>query len=220
MGNRAIVKPVGLDVGVYLHWYGGVKNIEAFLAYCKMKKYRGFGGTNADSYGVARFVQVVGNFLGGGLSIGIVSIPKDVKKYAEESWLDNGLYLVDEWDIVGHYGFEPYSYEDEDKDGLKYRLLGIDGAQPQREQLGRSYIFADPVDPKALKLGDKVMIYYPESDKGVEIHEVVGFGKEGIYAGYPYTNRYGNPETYKKNPNNYILESVRVADPNASLTWH
>ena len=216
MGNRAIVKPVGMNIGVYLHWNGGPNSVEAFLTYCELKKYRSFGGLNADGYGIARFCQVVGNFFGGGLSIGIDTIPRDVEKFANESWLDNGVYEVSDWKVVKHYGPGPYT---EGYD-IKEMLLNIDKAQPEKERLGMSYILSNPVDPKTLNIGDKVMLYDPESSKGVEVHEVVGFGKEGIYAGYPYTNHYGNPETYKKNPNNYILEPVRVADLNASLTWH
>ena len=68
MGNRAIVKPEGKDIGVYLHWNGGIDSVTAFLKYCELKQYRGFD----DEYGIARFTQVVGNFFGGGLvAVGI-----------------------------------------------------------------------------------------------------------------------------------------------------
>lgn len=67
MGNRAIVKPEGKDVGVYLHWNGGIDSVTAFLKYCELKQHRGFD----DEYGMARFCQVVGNFFGGNLSLGI-----------------------------------------------------------------------------------------------------------------------------------------------------
>lgn len=54
MGNRAIVKPIDMNIGVYLHWNGGPKSVEAFLTYCELKKYRSFGGSNADGYGICR----------------------------------------------------------------------------------------------------------------------------------------------------------------------
>ena len=60
MGNRAIVKPEGKDIGVYLHWNGGIDSVTAFLKYCELKEHRGFD----DSYGMARFCQVVGNLFG------------------------------------------------------------------------------------------------------------------------------------------------------------
>ena len=44
MENRAIVKPKDQNVGVYLHWNGGIDSVTAFLEYCKLKDYRDFGG--------------------------------------------------------------------------------------------------------------------------------------------------------------------------------
>lgn len=38
MGNRAIVKPEGKDIGVYLHWNGGIDSVTAFLKYCELKR--------------------------------------------------------------------------------------------------------------------------------------------------------------------------------------
>lgn len=43
MGNRAVITTVGAtdnDIGVYLHWKGGVESVEAFLTYCDMKGFR------------------------------------------------------------------------------------------------------------------------------------------------------------------------------------
>ena len=43
MGNRAVItKDRDLyGIGVYLHWNGGRDSVEAFLAYCDLKRYRG-----------------------------------------------------------------------------------------------------------------------------------------------------------------------------------
>ena len=98
MGNRAIVKPEGKDIGVYLHWNGGIDSVTAFLKYCELKEHRGFD----DSYGMARFCQVVGNFFGGSLSIGIETGVNEDE--VEDYWLDNGIYVVKDWDIVRHVG--------------------------------------------------------------------------------------------------------------------
>ena len=75
MGNRAVITTSksldvarSTDIGVYLHWNGGRDSVEAFLKYCKLKGYR---SPETDCYGWARFCQVIGNFFGGGLSLGI-----------------------------------------------------------------------------------------------------------------------------------------------------
>lgn len=82
-------------VGVYLHWNGGRSSIEGFCEACRRLKFR---GPASDSYGVARFVQVVANFFGnGGLSVGVDTLERsDTDNY------DNGVYVVDDnWNIVG-----------------------------------------------------------------------------------------------------------------------
>lgn len=95
MGNRAIIKPCDMNIGLYLHWNGGRDSVEAFLQYCKMKGYRGLGQDSP--YGLARLCQVISNYFGGGMSIGIVSC-LGTKEDAE--WFDNGVYVVKDWDIV------------------------------------------------------------------------------------------------------------------------
>ena len=48
MGNRAVIQMKGSNVGIYLHYNGGRDSIEGFLAYCKLRDFRG------DDYGMAR----------------------------------------------------------------------------------------------------------------------------------------------------------------------
>lgn len=82
-------------VGVYLHWNGGRASIEGFCEACRRLKFR---GPARDSYGVARFIQVVCNFFGSdGLSCGVDTLERsDTNNY------DNGVYVVDDnWNIVG-----------------------------------------------------------------------------------------------------------------------
>lgn len=82
-------------VGVYLHWNGGRDSVEAF---CEVCRRMGFRGGASDSYGVARFVEVVANFFrNGGLSVGVDTLDRsDCNNY------DNGVYVVDDgWNIVG-----------------------------------------------------------------------------------------------------------------------
>ena len=82
-------------VGVYLHWNGGRASIEGFCEACRRLKFR---GPASDSYGVARFVQVVANFFGnGGLSVGV-----DTLEHSDTNNYDNGVYVVDDnWNIIG-----------------------------------------------------------------------------------------------------------------------
>lgn len=126
MGNRAIVKPEGKDIGVYLHWNGGIDSVTAFLKYFELKQHRGFD----DKYGMARFCQVVGNFFGGNLSLGIETDVRESE--VEDYWLDNGIYVVKDWEIVRHIGGEDY-HEGYDLDEF---LKEIDVRQPLKEQLG------------------------------------------------------------------------------------
>lgn len=206
MGNRAIIKPKGIDVGVYLHWNGGIDSVTAFLEYCKMKEHRAFGGKFADGYGIARFCQVVGNFFGGSLSIGIEPTV-DVSIEGAE-FLDNGIYIVDGWDIVdricpsdGREGYE-----------LKEMLLEIDYKQPESEQLGEDYILAEVVDAKDLEVGDKV--YILNYNGKPETFTVMGVAPEGTFrngdvSNLPYVDKYERDGDYSWNINNYIRGKVR-----------
>ena len=138
MGNRAVVKPYNNHIGVYLHWNGGPESIDAFLTYCKLKKFREF----EDAYGLARFCQVVGNFFGGELSLGIEEA-FEKKDYIGS--LDNGIYEVRGWDVVDHITEEniektdlcpldTYSYDNLDL------VKAINASQPEKEQLDEDYL--------------------------------------------------------------------------------
>ena len=210
MGNRAIIKPKDSNIGVYLHWNGGINSVTAFLEYCKLKGYRDFGGKNADGYGVARFVQVVSNFFGGGDSIGIEKDVKETEVYAKG--LDNGIYVIDGWDIVkricGNNIVENYSIQD--------MLISIDEAQPTKEQLGKEFFESELVDVSDLNIGDKVYVYDGLNCK-YNKHIVVGIGyKDSIVNGYnveniPIIDKYCNDNgSYRDNANNYLLRVDKV----------
>ena len=103
--------------------------MEAFLTYCKM---RGFRAPEKDDYGWARLCQIIGNFFGGGLSIGVNQCCKlDCRNG------DNGVYVIKDWEIVGRQynrGGEQRSYD------LLEMLLGIDESQPEKDRLGKEMI--------------------------------------------------------------------------------
>ena len=198
MGNSAIVKAIGNDnKGVYLHWNGGRDSVEAFLKYCSMRGFRSF----EDDYGMARFTQIVSNFLGGdGLSIGITDEPLN--------WgTDNGIYEVEGWEIVGRKDFEGREQRSYD---LLELLIAIDEAQPTKQQLG-DYITAEEVETSTIKIGDNV--YMRELDGTFKKYQVVGMGEDRFIngsnrLGQPFVNKYGRDGDYSQNPNNYITEAT------------
>ena len=95
MGNRAILafedkkKRDHASIGIYLHWNGGRDSVRGFLQVAK--EY----GLRSGDYGIARLTQIIGNFMGGTVSLGV-----GVVERMDSS--DNGIYWIDEnYDIVG-----------------------------------------------------------------------------------------------------------------------
>lgn len=80
MGNRAIITTHERKIGLYPHWNGGRDTVEPLLRYCELQGYR---PPSSDSYGCACICQVVGNFFGGTLSVGI-------GPYADDAGMDPG----------------------------------------------------------------------------------------------------------------------------------
>jgi hypothetical protein len=71
MGNRAVItldqEPTDDSIGIYLHWNGGPESVLAFAEAAKQ-----FGVRTSDvSYGTARLAQIIGNYFGGTLSLGV-----------------------------------------------------------------------------------------------------------------------------------------------------
>lgn len=201
MGNRCLIVPKGNEtIGVYLHWNGGIDSVTAFLKYCEYKGYRGF---DAD-YGIARFCQVVGNWFGGGLSLGVMPINGSLEECAKG--LDNGIYIVEGWEIVDHIGnqYSPEGYD------LTETLISIDEAQPIKEQIGKGFFSAEEVEPTDLEIGDR-FYYYDALEGTYSIETVAGLGRRyGDMVDFPYMNKYRNDCCGEKvNPNNFIREKVR-----------
>lgn len=80
MGNRAIITTQERKIGLYLHWNGGRDTVEPLLRCCELQGYR---PPSSDSYGWARICQVVGNFFGGTLPVGI-------GPYTDDAGMDPG----------------------------------------------------------------------------------------------------------------------------------
>jgi hypothetical protein len=89
MGNRAVItlakKPTSNSVGIYLHWNGGAESV---LAFAEAAKHFGVR-LHDETYASARLAQIIGNFFGGTLSVGVGILKQlDCENY------DNGTYKV------------------------------------------------------------------------------------------------------------------------------
>jgi len=90
MGNRAVItfdkNPTANSVGVYLHWNGGAESVLAFLEACNHFAVR---DDSDPAYQLGRFLQIVGNYFGGTISLGVGTLDRlDCQNY------DNGVYRV------------------------------------------------------------------------------------------------------------------------------
>jgi hypothetical protein len=92
MGNRAVItldqNPTLDSLGIYLHWNGGPESVLAFAQAAHDLGALGRLGEHND-YPLARLVQVIGNFFGGTLSLGVDKIGR-----LDHDNGDNGLFVV------------------------------------------------------------------------------------------------------------------------------
>tara|TARA_Y100000114_G_scaffold155771_1_gene180816 strand:- start:1661 stop:2083 length:423 start_codon:yes stop_codon:yes gene_type:complete len=102
MGNRAVItikdknRPKEDWSSLYLHWNGGRDSVEPFLKVAKL-----YGIRCEPSYGIARLSQLIGNYFGGTLSLGVGTYKQlDTDNY------DNGVYIIDNWQIVEREYFD------------------------------------------------------------------------------------------------------------------
>ena len=129
MGNRGVITTEDKKIGIYLHWNGGLDSVNAFLTYCKLRKFR---APERDSYGWARLCQVIGNYFGRDLSVGI-----GLYETMDCNNGDNGVYIIRNWNVVGRE-FAPArecSLYD-----LADFVVEIDKCQPEDDRLGEEFI--------------------------------------------------------------------------------
>ena len=181
MGNKAMLISENNHVGIYLHWNGGLDSVGAFLKYCELRGFRGFD----HDYGKARFCQVVGNFFGGGMSMGIEYF-ENIRDL-EDWWLDNGVYIISGWEIKKRL-YTPHENELEWEYNLEF-LKYIDERQPESEQLG-DYLESEDVDASELEIGD--VIFIPTIDCGFRQAAIAGISEEGIPYHDSYAHGYDN----------------------------
>lgn len=134
MGNRAVITTAKGDnktkLGIYLHWNGGRDSVRAFLRYAKMRQFR---APETDNYGWARLAQIIANYFGkDGTSIGV----DIVDRLDCDNW-DNGVYLIENWEIVGR---EYFNGVEQDRYPLDQMLFEIDASQPADQRLGEERI--------------------------------------------------------------------------------
>ena len=200
MGNRAVITTRNAwrncGVGVYLHWNGGRDSVEAFLKYCELKGYR---SPDEDCYGWARLCQVVGNYFGGGLSVGI-----DTLWHLDRNNGDNGVYIIEGWKIVDRYYFDG---QEQDAYGLNEMLLDIDGAQPEPERIS-GYLEAEEKMIDEVAVGDEIVIVDWNGTVKDDL-KVLGIGEKDKRVngedveGVPYVDMYTRFDP-SDNINNYI----------------
>lgn len=215
MGNRAVITAKNSNVGVYLYWNGGRDSVEAFCEYCRLKHYR--SPAEDDAYAFARLAQVVGNYIGGELSVGVVN----PSGYSAE-YLDNGVYYIGEdWEIAGRDYPWPY-FQEQARYELRCMLHDIDECQPTSERL-EDFLDGRDVPTSTLKQGDSVWVfdhYRKFGDRyaaGYCLREVIGFGEGRVngqdVTGVPYVDIFGDPSIEPSdNINCYLRENTyRIA---------
>lgn len=208
MGNSAVITTAkGVrkgGLGIYVHWNGGRDSIEAFLKYCELKQYRPLSGD--DGYGFARLAQVIGNYFGGGTSVGIEYLTPGTNICT-----DNGTYIVDGWEIVGRIDAPS---REQHKYSLNEMLKDIDDSMPASERLGKCFFDSKLVPVDEIEIGDVVLMCDP-IDGVYTKHTIIGFGNGVVNGvdrtGCPFVNKYNGiagDMLYGKNPNNYIMDKM------------
>lgn len=121
MGNRCVITTKEKKIGVYLHWNGGSDSVRAFLAYCKIQGYR---PPERDCYGWSSLCTTICNFFGGGISCGI-----DLYENLDRDNGDNGVYIIENWDIVGRLYAPSHEQDEYDLEGL---VRYLNECQPEK----------------------------------------------------------------------------------------
>ena len=181
------------DLGLYLHWNGGLDSIEAFLQYCKLtKKTGGF------QCGLLSLSQVIRNW---NINLGdIIMNPFDYGT-------DNGIYIVNKkWNIIDRTKFNGI---EQDEYNLDEFLKELDESQPLNHRLGDEYFQGEFIDRKNIKIGDEVFIMN-NINYTIKKCKVVGIGIDRVLngrniKGIPYIDEYGY-RGYENNINNYLSE--------------
>ena len=95
MGNRALITTApykDTNPAIYVHWNGGQGSVQAFCNVARDLRVR--DPLSDPSYAMARLCQLIGNYFGGTLSLGLC-------KAGDDYGCDNGVYTIGEgWQLV------------------------------------------------------------------------------------------------------------------------
>ena len=154
---------------------------------------------------------MIGNFFGGSTSIGI-----DTLWHLDRNNGDNGVYIIDGWEIVNRYYFDGQEQDCYDLEGM---LIEIDKRMPASEQISE-FLKAEKKPIEEIKVGDEI-VFIDWNGKETTA-KIVGIGDDRLVngrevAGVPYMDLYsrGNPAD---NLNNYLWnpkQEYRVKKPSA-----
>ena len=105
MGNRAVISmacegiPKEYSPSIYVHWNGDRNSIECFLQTAKHLKVR-----PESTYGMARLCQIISNFFGGNLSIGMGAYCQLDTDNPDNGvyWINRKFEIIDRECHVGH----------------------------------------------------------------------------------------------------------------------
>ena len=218
MGNRCVITTPQRRVGLYMHWNGGRDTVEPLLRYCELKGYR---APDADEYGWARLCQVLGNFFGGNLCVGI-------DRYSTDEAMDpgdNGIYVTEGWKIVDRVGLYEGFVEQAEYD-FDEMLRQFDASMPESERLGE-FLDSVEVPVSELEVGDEVWMFTHYGDW--RKFPVVGFGQpehnrisvwvktpdgktDVTYPDLPYVAMLDHDGDFSWNCNNYVHgDTARIA---------
>lgn len=218
MGNRAVItfgvrtedgkyltdyESIKYQAGIYLHWNGGYDSVLGFCEYCKVRQFRG------GDYGLARMTQVIANFFGGNLSIGV-----GVLDHMDCDNGDNGVYVLsDDFEIIDRLFYEG---DEQDEYNLIEMLEEINNKQPVADKVPDG-LFKGSITPvNEIRVGDE--IFYSDYDGSITRCRVVGVGNYGDVVnghdvtGIPFIDHYGEDgtEQQRKNPNNYLFGDAYI----------
>lgn len=212
MGDRAVITTKEEDLALYLHWMGGRDTVEPLLKYCELQGYR---PPSDDYYGWARMAQVMGNYFGGTLSVGINTFDRLGNQG------DHGIYIIDGWKIVNrigscfakNHGEESSKRHDFDEpvtpEVMHAMLHEFDMAMPYHLRLGE-YLDSVEIPTSEVRLGD--IAWWNECGMRKKAYVVLGFGESSKVGddleGVPFVRRDGHGGDYSLNVCNYIKDET------------
>ena len=175
MGNRAIIlskndmladgKINPNQIGVYLHWNGGRDSVSAFLKYCKLK---GYHSPSTDCYGWACLCNVISNFFGDGMSLGI-----DIASRLDCDNYDNGVYIIDRWEIVGRLYNRSVEQSNYDVDSF---VLELNERMPEQNRMDarvlKELLKAEETPYQELTMGNVIWTQYSGEWEKLVVTEV------------------------------------------------